>query len=74
MGALRLVSGGIMSIVKVEIDNELLSKARDYVGPMDANTLVQVAVTTLIQLKAGEWLAAQGGTQPKLADIPGRRV
>lgn len=59
-----------MSDIKVEIDDELLKKARAYVGPLDANALVQMAVTTLIQLKAGEWLAAQGGTQPELADIP----
>lgn len=62
-----------MSIIKIEIDNELLKKARTYVGPMDANALVQMAVTTLIQLKAGEWLAAQGGTQPELVEIPRRR-
>ncbi len=62
-----------MSSVKIEIDNELLKKARTYVGPMEADALVQMAVTTLIQLKAGEWLAAQGGTQPDLADIPRRR-
>lgn len=62
-----------MSTIKIEIDSELLKKARAYVGPLEANALVQMAVTTLIQLKAGEWLAAQGGTQPDLADIPRRR-
>lgn len=62
-----------MSIIKVEIDNELLKKAHAYVGPIDANTLVQMAVAASIQLKAGEWLAEQGGTQPKLANIPRRR-
>ena len=62
-----------MSTIKIEIDNELLKKALTYVGPMEADALVRMAVTTLIQLKAGEWLAAQGGTQPDLADIPRRR-
>lgn len=62
-----------MTTTTIHIDDELLRKARSYVGPMDADALAQIAFTTLIQLKAGEWLAAQGGTQPDLPDIPRRR-
>jgi Arc/MetJ family transcription regulator len=62
-----------MSTTKIEIDDDLLEKARSYVGQMDDRALAAVAFTALIQLKAGQWLARQGGTQPGLSDVPRRR-
>ncbi len=62
-----------MSTTTIEVDDTLIERARSYVGTLDNAKLAEIAFKTLIQLKAGQWLAAQGGTQPDIQEIPRRR-
>jgi hypothetical protein len=63
----------IMSTTTIDVDDTLIEKARSYVGSVDNAKLAEIAFRTLIQRKAGQWLAAQGGTQPDIPDVPRRR-
>lgn len=55
------------------IDDDLLDRARSLSGIEEKTSLVRAGLEALIQLEAAKRLAALGGTQPKLADIPRRR-
>jgi Arc/MetJ family transcription regulator len=55
------------------IDDALLKTARELTGIQEKTALVRTALETLIAVEAGKRLAALGGTQPKLADVPRRR-
>jgi Bacterial antitoxin of type II TA system, VapB len=55
------------------IDEKLLDRARALTGIQEKTALVHAGLEALIAREAGKRLAALGGTQPKLADIPRRR-
>jgi hypothetical protein len=55
------------------IDDTLLDRARDLTGIREKTALVRAGLEALIAREVGRRLAALGGTQPKMADIPRRR-
>jgi Arc/MetJ family transcription regulator len=55
------------------IDDALLERAREATGIQEKTALVRAGLEALIAREAGKRLAALGGTQPKLSDIPRRR-
>jgi hypothetical protein len=81
-GSLRRVgnppSGQLLSIERIiaygrsRADN-LLNRAKVSTGIEDNTALVVTALRALIAREAAKGLAAFGGTQPDLADIPRRR-
>ncbi len=56
------------------IDEKLIERARELTGIREKTALVRAGLEALISLEAGKRLAALGGTQPKLASIPRRRL
>ena len=56
------------------IDEGLLERARDLTGIREKTALVRAGLEALITREAGKRLAALGGTQPKVADVPRRRT
>jgi hypothetical protein len=55
------------------IDDSLLERARELTGIREKTALVRAGLEALIAREAGRRLAALGGTEPKLTDIPRRR-
>jgi Arc/MetJ family transcription regulator len=55
------------------IDDTLLEHAREATGIREKAALVRAGLEALISREAAKRLAALGGTQPKLGDIPRRR-
>ena len=55
------------------IDDELVDRARALTGIQEKTALVQAGLEALIAREAGKRLAALGGTQPKLPNVPRRR-
>ena len=55
------------------LDEDLLARARELTGIQEKTALVHAGLEALIAREAARRLAALGGTQPKLADIPRRR-
>ena len=56
------------------IDDEVLARARALTGIKEKTALVQAGLEALIAREAGKRLAALGGTQPQLSQIPRRRI
>jgi Arc/MetJ family transcription regulator len=59
--------------VTVEIDDDLLAEAQEYIGLTDITTLVHEALTALVQREAAHRLARLGGSEPGAKPIPRRR-
>ncbi len=58
----------------VTIDDELYAKALEVADPdMDKADLFREAIKTFVRVQAGKRLAALGGTDPRMRDIPRRR-
>ena len=55
------------------LDETLVERARELTGIQEKTALVRAGLEALIAREAGKRLAALGGTQPKLANIPRRR-
>ncbi len=55
------------------IDEQLLERARALTGSKEKTALVRAGLQALIACESGKRLAALGGTQPELSDIPRRR-
>jgi len=55
------------------IDDGLLERAKEATGIQQKTALVRAGLEALIAREAGKRLAALGGKQPKLTDIPRRR-
>jgi hypothetical protein len=55
------------------IDDGLIERARNLTGIVEKTALVRAGLEALIAREAGKRLAALGGTQPDIADIPRRR-
>jgi Arc/MetJ family transcription regulator len=56
------------------IDDSLLERARKATGIREKTSLVRAGLEALIAREAAKRLAALGGTEPKLGDIPRRRI
>jgi Arc/MetJ family transcription regulator len=55
------------------IDDDLLQRAREITGIQEKTALVHAGLKALIAREATRRLAALGGTQPQLRNIPRRR-
>ena len=55
------------------IDDNLLQRARELTGIQEKTALLRSRLQALIAREAGKRLAALGGTQPKISNIPRRR-
>jgi len=56
----------------LNIDDELLAKAREYTGVTEKTALVRMGLETLVEREAARRLAALGGAMPAL-EVPPRR-
>ena len=56
----------------IELEDELLAKAREMTGIDEPAALIHEALLRLVQVEAGRRLAALGGSQPA-AEAPPRR-
>ena len=57
----------------MNIDDDLLARAREVTGVQEKTALVRAGLEALIARESAKRLAALGGTQPKLAKVPRRR-
>ena len=58
----------------VTIDDELYAKALELAGPaIDSTKLIQEALKTFVRVEMGKRLAALGGSNPHMPDIPRQR-
>jgi len=57
----------------MNIDEALLSRASKLIGVHKKTTLVRLGLTALIARESSKRLAALGGTEKRLSDIPRRR-
>lgn len=55
------------------IDDDLLERAREATGIQEKTALVRAGLEALVAREAAKRLAALGGTQPKISDVPRRR-
>ena len=58
----------------VNIDDELLAKARDYTGEQEKTKLLHLGLEALVQREVAKRLVALGGTMPNLKVPPRRRL
>lgn len=58
----------------VVLDDELVRSAQEYTGITEIAALLHAALRALVHREASRRLAALGGTDPNLEDIPRRRV
>jgi Arc/MetJ family transcription regulator len=59
--------------ITINLDSELLERARKLTGITDASTLVSTALEAFLSREAEKRLALLGGSQPRLSNIPPRR-
>ncbi len=57
----------------LNIDDELLAKAREYSGISEDEALVKEALRALIHVEVGRRLIELRGSEPQLKPIPRRR-
>ncbi|CAM2159410.1 Antitoxin VapB32 (plasmid) [Pararobbsia alpina] len=57
----------------IALDDDLIAKAQAYTGLDEKSALVREALKALIQREAARRLAALGGSNPDMEDIPRRR-
>jgi len=55
------------------LDDDLIEKASEYSGLTEKTAVVRVALQAFVQREAARRLAALGGSQPGLKQIPRRR-
>jgi Arc/MetJ family transcription regulator len=68
-----LLQGATMETTVI-IDDELYAKALELAGPaIDSTKLIQEALKTFVRVEMGKRLAALGGTNPHMPDIPRQR-
>jgi Arc/MetJ family transcription regulator len=58
----------------LNIEDKLISKARELTGIQEKTTLVKLGLEALISTEASKRLSKLGGTQPDLKSIYRRRV
>ena len=54
----------------ITLDDELVRKAQEYSGETERSALIRKALRALIHVEASRRLAAAGGTEPDLEDLP----
>ncbi len=57
----------------LNLDDELVEKAREYTGIKEKTSLVHAGLESLVAREAARRLAALGGTMPQLRPVPRRR-
>lgn len=57
----------------LNIDDELMDRASELTGCTEKTAVVRMGLEALIARETSRRLAALGGTQPDLTDIPRRR-
>ena len=57
----------------LNIDDELLAKAREYSGISEVEALVNQGLKAIVEREAARRLAKLGGSEPQLKPIPRRR-
>jgi Arc/MetJ family transcription regulator len=69
-----LLLQGVTMETTVIIDDELYAKALELAGPaIDSTKLIQEALKAFVRVEMGKRLAALGGTNPHMPDIPRQR-
>jgi Arc/MetJ family transcription regulator len=58
----------------LNIDDALVAKARKLTGIEERTALIHEGLKALIARESARRLAKLGGSEPKLADVPRRRV
>lgn len=58
----------------LNIDDEILKKASDLTGIKEKTSLVRLGLEALIARESSKRLAALGGTEKEVQDIPRRRI
>jgi Arc/MetJ family transcription regulator len=58
----------------MNLDDELVSRARALTGIDEKTALVHRGLEALIALESARRLARLGGTEPQLAEVPRRRA
>jgi Arc/MetJ family transcription regulator len=58
----------------IALDDELLAKAESFTGLKEKTALVREALKALIERESARRLARLGGSEPRLAPIPRRRL
>lgn len=58
----------------VTLDDDLVRTAQEYTGETERTALLRKALKALIHFEASRRLAALGGTEPDLEDIPRLRA
>ncbi len=58
----------------VALDDELVRKAQDLTGVSERAALLRSALKALIHQEASRRLAAAGGTEPDLEEVPRRKA
>lgn len=54
----------------VTLDDELVRKAQEYSGELERGALLRKALRALIHVEASRRLAAAGGSEPDIENIP----
>lgn len=58
----------------INIDDNLMEKAKGYTGTKETAAIVRQALETLVRVEAGKRLIALGGTMPEAEAAPRKRV
>ena len=58
----------------LNIDDEILKKASELTGIREKTSLVRLGLEALIARESSKRLAALGGTEKEVQDIPRRRI
>mgnify|MGYP001828435840 CR=1 FL=1 len=58
----------------LNIDDDLLQRARDLSGMQEKTALIREGLKALIERESARRLARLGGSEPQLAPIPRRRT
>jgi Arc/MetJ family transcription regulator len=66
--------GGARVRTTIALDDDLVRTAQEYTGVTEKSALMRAALKALIHMEASRRLAALGGTDPNLEDIPRKRA
>ena len=58
----------------VDLNEDLISKARELTGITEKTALIHLSLRTLIERETGKRLSQLGGTMPGLRDVPRRKA
>ena len=58
----------------ITLDDDLMEAAQEYTGLTERSAIIRAALKALLHMEASRRLAALGGTDPALKDIPRKRA